>query len=201
MEWNYFITIFTAYRERFFGEIENDRMHLSETGQMANKFWNKIPEHFPFVLLDAFVVMPNHIHGIVIIDKRDGNANGNVDGDCNGDGYDDVETRHCLVSTDPNSPTGTIQQSQNSNNSVQDNPNQPHITPGQKRCQNEGKNTISSIIGSYKSIVTRHTRRIKPAFARQFRFYNHIIRNDQSYERIKKYIIENPKNWKHDRFY
>ncbi|MFP3860105.1 MAG: hypothetical protein ACLFUW_04715, partial [Bacteroidales bacterium] len=57
---NYFITICTAYRECFFGEIENGRMYLSETGQLAYQFWNEIPEHFPFILLDAFIVMPNH---------------------------------------------------------------------------------------------------------------------------------------------
>lgn len=42
---------------------------MSEIGQMAEKYWIEIPNHFPFVKLDAFVVMPNHIHGIIIIDK------------------------------------------------------------------------------------------------------------------------------------
>ncbi len=65
----YFITICTHNREHFFGEIENNKMKLSEIGEMANKYWYEIPEHFPFVKLDAFIVMPNHIHGIIIIDK------------------------------------------------------------------------------------------------------------------------------------
>ena len=44
-------------------------MKLLEIGKMAEKYWHEIPEHFPFVKLDAFVVMPNYIHGIIIVDK------------------------------------------------------------------------------------------------------------------------------------
>ena len=43
-------------------------MILSEIGKMAYQFWNKISEHFPFVILDEFIVMPNHVHGIIVID-------------------------------------------------------------------------------------------------------------------------------------
>ena len=48
-------------------------MKLSVIGEIADKYWLEIPEHFPFVKLDAHVVMPNHVHGIVIIDKTDDN--------------------------------------------------------------------------------------------------------------------------------
>jgi len=67
----YFITICTKNRKHFFGKIFKGKMQLSEIGKMANIYWNEIPEHFPFVKLDAFVVMPNHVHGINIIDKPD----------------------------------------------------------------------------------------------------------------------------------
>ncbi len=67
----YFITICTHNRIHFFGSIKNAEMQLSAIGQMAKKYWHKIPEHFPFVKLGAFVVMPDHIHGIIIIDKND----------------------------------------------------------------------------------------------------------------------------------
>ena len=49
----------------------DDKMKLSVIGEIADKYWLEIPEHFPFVKLDAHVVMPNHVHGIVIIDKTD----------------------------------------------------------------------------------------------------------------------------------
>lgn len=67
-------------------------MLLSETGKLANHFLNQIPVHFPFVLLDEFVIMPNHIHGILIIDKRNGNDNG-ADND-NGNGNSNDNSSH-----------------------------------------------------------------------------------------------------------
>jgi len=60
----YFITICTNDREPYFGEIvESKQMKLSEIGKYVYKCWSDIPSHFPFVILDAFIVMPDHIHG------------------------------------------------------------------------------------------------------------------------------------------
>jgi REP element-mobilizing transposase RayT len=61
--------------------------------------------------------------------------------------------------------------------------------------------SVSTIICSYKSVVTKHARKIMPEFGWQPRFYDHIIRNDGSYERIRQYIIDNQKKWEKDRFY
>jgi hypothetical protein len=66
---SYFVTICTQNRVHYFGEIENQTMQLSEIGRCAVTCWQEIPNHFPFVELGAFVVMPNHVHGIIIIDK------------------------------------------------------------------------------------------------------------------------------------
>jgi REP element-mobilizing transposase RayT len=63
----YFITICTLHRECWFGHIQNGNMILSEFGNIANWYWQDIPIHFPFVKLGEFIVMPNHIHGIIII--------------------------------------------------------------------------------------------------------------------------------------
>ncbi len=66
----YFITICTAHRQHYFGGVVNGAMALTPVGQAALDCWNEIPAHFPFVRLDQFVVMPNHVHGIVVIDKQ-----------------------------------------------------------------------------------------------------------------------------------
>jgi len=65
----YFVTICTKYRERLFGNIEHQIMIKSQLGNDAFECWQAIPTHFPFVRLGAFVVMPNHVHGIIIIDR------------------------------------------------------------------------------------------------------------------------------------
>jgi putative transposase len=70
----YFITICTQGREYYFGEIiESDQMKLSEIGKFVYTCWSEIPSHLPFIILDAFIVMPDHIHGIIIINKQNMN--------------------------------------------------------------------------------------------------------------------------------
>ena len=68
----YFVTICIDDRAHWFGDIVDGGMVLSDLGQVAVECWRAIPDHFPFVVLDGFVVMPNHVHGIIIIDKPDG---------------------------------------------------------------------------------------------------------------------------------
>ena len=63
----YFVTICAKNREHFFGKIVNGEMRLSKIGETAQKFWQEIVIHFPDVKLDEFIIMPNHIHGIIII--------------------------------------------------------------------------------------------------------------------------------------
>jgi putative transposase len=77
----YFVTICTKNREHFFGEIVNWKMILSEIWLIVQKYWLEIPNHFPFVLLNEFVVIQNHMHWIIVINNA----------------Y--VETLRCNVST------------------------------------------------------------------------------------------------------
>ena len=63
----YFITICTQNRDCMFGEITDGKMELSRIGKMAEKSWLEIPQHFPQVVLHDFVIMPNHVHGIIEI--------------------------------------------------------------------------------------------------------------------------------------
>lgn len=165
----YFITICTQKREHFFGTIKNGSMKLSEIGKLAEQYWMEISNHFPFIELGNFVVMPNHVHGILIINKIDPPTLSSTES---------AETRHCLVSA-----------------------TESNTTIGQTRFQNQGKNTISSIVGSYKSIVTKMARQINANFAWQSRFHDHIIRNSKSFDTIQNYIFENPVKWKNDKFY
>jgi putative transposase len=65
----YFVTICVRNHECAFGNIENGGMILNDIGKMVEQFWKEIPQHFKNVELDAFIVMPNHVHGIVVIDK------------------------------------------------------------------------------------------------------------------------------------
>ncbi len=63
----YFVTIVTHDRQNLFGRIENGKMILNDGGKIVRKCWLEIPDHYPNVNLDEFIVMPNHIHGIIDI--------------------------------------------------------------------------------------------------------------------------------------
>jgi len=255
----YFVTICTANRECYFGDIQDHKMILSDTGIIADILWSEIQKHFQNITLDAFVVMPNHVHGIIIIhdsnkegDIITGHAPGNDNANNNDATVDDnhdrnenhdrndnhvVETRHALslpfASNNANNNDATVDnnhagnenhahngnhdrnnnhavetrhalslQSQQSQQSQQSTPSgEPMIPPqtiGQKRFQNQGKNTLSAIIGGYKSAVTKHARRLGYNFVWQARFHDHIIRNNTEYQRIKNYIVKNPEMWHED---
>jgi putative transposase len=174
----YFITICTKNRIHFFGEIVDKEMLLNEIGNLAHQYWQEIPNHFPYIELGNFVIMPNHIHGILIINKNTDNwDNGTLQGD-----IASVETLQCNVSTSETPPIDTIK-----------NKKMAEISPK--------SGTISSIIRSYKSIVTKHGRFIEPEFEWQSRFHDHIIRNENSLINIQNYIENNPANWKQDKFF
>ncbi len=66
----YFVTLCTKSREEWFGKIETGTMHLNEFGKIAGDFWFEIPSHFKEVSIDQFSVMPNHLHGILIIEEE-----------------------------------------------------------------------------------------------------------------------------------
>jgi hypothetical protein len=68
----YFVTMVTHGRECLFGKIQNDEMILNDAGKMVVKWWYELPGKFPTVKVDAFVVMPNHFHGVILIHKTVG---------------------------------------------------------------------------------------------------------------------------------
>ncbi|HLO17395.1 MAG TPA: transposase [Anaerolineales bacterium] len=65
----YYVTIVTYHRDCLFGDIVNGEMILNDLGKIADECWRAIPEHFPFIELGAFVIMPNHMHGIIVINN------------------------------------------------------------------------------------------------------------------------------------
>lgn len=174
--WNgaYFITICTQNREHFFGKIAETRFIGSEIGQLAEQFWHEIPNQFPYAKLGDFVVMPDHIHGILILDKSTGeNDNHHYD--------DNVAQTRLIASVSSPAPSKNIGGFAGEKN--------PMIN----------KN-ISRIIRWYKGRCTYEIQKIHADFAWQPRFHDHIIRNETEYHRISDYIINNPSNWKNDKF-
>lgn len=176
----YFVTICTQNREHYFGEITNGTMQFYEIGLMANKFWFEIPNHFPFVELDEFVVMTNHIYGIIIINKSNNERT--------------VETPNLGVSAS----NQDVSTSCTSNLGVSTSNLDISITTMASKKWKPAP--LGVIINQYKRICTINARKIHADFAWQSRFHDHIIRNDQSFQKIKDYINNNPQTWDDDKF-
>jgi putative transposase len=163
----YFVTICTANKNCFFGTIRNGEMNLTKIGEIVVDEWKRTPVIRPDMnlIMDVFVLMPDHFHGIIFIGENRYNRYTNNNND--GGGRDAIH--------------GVSTSGFNINN----------------KFGPQTKN-LSSIIRGFKSGVTIKARKINPDFAWQPRFHDHIIRDHRSYERIRKYITDNPKNWDND---
>jgi putative transposase len=167
----YFVTICTHNRFCYFGDIAETRFIASPLGKIVETFWYEIPRHFPFVDMDSFVVMPNHIHGIIIINKPSVPLT--------------VETR--LIAFLPSTNQSTYS---------------PKTIGGFAGNKNPMLNdNLSRIIRWYKGRITFESHKINADFEWQSRFYEHIIRNKKSYQKISYYIIHNPAKWNDDKFH
>lgn len=179
----YFITICTQNREHFFGKIVNQEMQLYELEKLAQQFWLEIPNYFPFIELGNFVVMPNHVHGILIINNP-------------------VETRFIASDNEINHEINfVIEKETRLIASLQEKISDKNIGGFSGNKNPMLQHNISKIIRWYKGRCSYESRKIDSNFGWQSRFYDHIIRNSKSFDTIQNYIIENPLKWENDKFY
>ena len=186
----YFITICTENKNHWFGEVCDGVMVLSKEGRIVEECWLKIPQYYPYVILDSFVVMPNHVHGIIIIDKRNYYKN-----------MEWVSRRDAIpcVSNNINKPNNSETQGIAKNKKTQGIASLQN-TDSHNQFAPQSHN-LASIIRGFKSGVTKNARKTNPHFAWQSRFYDHIIRSTDEFIRISHYICTNVKNWDGDVYY
>ncbi len=143
----YFITICVNYFDCLLGKIKKGICGLSDIGAEAAARLQNIPEWYPDVILDEFIIMPNHLHALLIIDR--------------------------------------------------------HSRPYQPNAFSKPvAESVSMHINHFKGHVKKWSNNNGwPEFSWQAKFHDHIIRNEQEYWLSKNYIINNPQNWTHDRFY
>lgn len=209
----YFITICCENREHRFGKIENGEMIWNDAGKIAHNEWLKTPEIRPHVELGEFIIMPNHIHGIIRLTLRDESHTP--------DHIPDI-IPHCGASHTPDHIPDALCKGELHSPQLPDNQpgashspqletpdNQPGGNPtGQSHPTGEcdsplrsPSQTIGAIVRGYKSSVTKQLGLMGfNGKLWQRNYYEHIIRNEQSYQNISNYIINNPANWKGDKF-
>jgi len=67
----YFVTICTKDRKCLFGDVIDEKINLTQGGKIADECWRNIPAHYPHAVLDEYVIMPNHVHGVIFIGNDD----------------------------------------------------------------------------------------------------------------------------------
>jgi putative transposase len=165
----YFVTVCTQDRPCLFGNVADDTMRLNDGGRMTERWWFELNRQFPAVETDEFVVMPNHFHGIIVIPVGA-----------------DLRVGPVPEGTHTGAPLPDA------------------------RATHQGTHVgvpLPKIIQWFKTMTTNeYIRGVKtaswPAFKRrlwQGNYYEHIIRDEDSLNRIRKYIVDNPVRWAFDR--
>ena len=189
----YFITICVQNRKCLFGEIVNREMILNDAGQLVETEWLKLPERFYNIELHKFVVMPNHFHAILEIMGATLLVAQNTE---------IVEPQNTEIVEHQNTEIGEPQNT----GIVEPQKGQPQGIVPTDRPENK---TIGDMVGAFQSIVTvEYIRGVKNMGWKPFdgklwqrNYYEHIIRDEQSYLRISNYITNNPAKWADDKFY
>jgi len=147
----YFVTICTWRQTSLFGEIVDGEMRLNEYGDIVYQEWLQAAVLRPSVELDSFVVMPNHLHGIVILQDK------------------------CR---------GTLQRA-----------------PTIEQFGKPTSNSIPTIVRLFKSVTTTRinaARKTPGTAVWQRNYYEHVIRDEDELNRIRRYIEDNPLKWEMD---
>ena len=193
-EFAHYVTICTKDRQWYFGEIINGKMAFSPVGEIVGNFWAEIPDHFPHVILDEFIIMPNHMHGIIKLDySTTGTFIETPIGTCI-----EPPIGTCIeppIGTCIEPPIGTcIEPPIGTCHGMSLLPNNTNIRQKQNnKFGHPVPGSVSVIINHYKSAVKRWCNKNGfEYFLWQPRFYDHIVNNKNDLIRIRKYIKSNP---------
>ena len=198
----YFVTICTQDRFHYFWEVRNCAMKRNRIGDVAHEYRQKIPDIFPNVTVDEWVIMPNHMHGILILNDipwSDGMTDIN-------ENRRDGSTGHPLETNILEETTTCFDGTRRDRVPTIDEKNDIKPIPKWPPWW-----SLWYIINQYKGSVTRQVRKnidmgeydllCDIPFKRQKLYHDHIIRNQDAYTRIKYYIQNNPMKRSEDKFY
>ena len=178
----YFVTINTWNRVEWFGRVENEKMILNEYGKIARNCWLDLPNHYYNCLLDEFVIMPNHIHGIVAIDNaRRRERSVTV-----------PPAERPVTQNDVIAPTNPPGADRNG------------LKPFPTGNRNDTNHRLSEIVRGFKTFSSKYINKIQSQYITdrfhwQKSFHDRVIRDDDELNRIRIYITNNSSQWQFDR--
>lgn len=184
----YFVTICVQHRACLFGEVAGETVRLSPAGRIVQAAWDDLPNHYPNLVLDAFVVMPNHVHGILGLTAGAAEPDGatGTDGVTGPDGA--------------NGPDGVGAPLVGA---------RPEAELSRHRAGTRPAPTLGDIVGAFKSRTTNaYIRGIRtqdwPPFDRrlwQRNYWERVLRNERELTLARDYVVTNPLRWHLDRLH
>ena len=167
----YFVTICTYDRLCLLGEILGCEMALTRAGQVVLECWNDLADHYSHVETDEFIVMPNHVHGIIVLtdQQRKNPIPDNV-----GAGFNPDNVRAGF--------------------------NPDNVGAGLKPAPTR-RHPLSEIVRAFKTFSSRRINEHRgspgvPVWQRNY--YERVIRNEQKLDSVRQYIVDNPAEWAED---
>jgi REP element-mobilizing transposase RayT len=167
----YFVTICTHDRECLFGDVVGGEMRVNSAGEMVLKAWNDLPVKYPNVDTDEFILMPNHVHGIIVLSVGAGPCACPI---YNGD----------IKNNGNRSKTG-----------------QPQGVAPTMSLSDIVHRFKSFTTSQYRINVLNNNWPPFNGKLWQRNYYEHIIRNEAELNKIREYIVNNPLNWESDENY
>ncbi len=190
----YFVTICTQGKEFLFGQIVEGEMILNDAGCLVQKTWDTLPQRFGSLVLDAFQIMPNHLHAVFVLP---------------GPGLEPAlakATGAPVVQPSPSnyvgrSPVGVglaLPSSIGDDLRKGEGKRSPYENDGRASCR---RTSMGDVVGAFKSICTIAVNKLMSRKGTRLlheNFYEHIIRDVEELETIRDYILHNPQHWLED---
>jgi len=190
----YFVTVCTQGHVCLFGEVVDGQMRMNAAGDMVQAVWDELPSHYPGASTDAFIVMPNHVHGIIVLAPVGAGPRARLDsgprvGPDLRDGSGPFPHRQGMAYSGEGRPQGVAPTSYGP------------LADGDRGL------SLGEVVARFKSLTTRrYIEGVRQSGWRAFRgrlwqrsYYDHIIRNERALSYIRRYVIENPLRWAQDR--
>lgn len=197
----YFVTLCVRGGACVLGEIVSGEMVHSKEGRLVEGCWADLPNHYPHVRLDAFVVMPNHVHGVLVLVDDDHPGMGLVGAGFHGsDGAYGAGPRSVRALTTARgvepAPTGaTAGDTEPTPTSATADDSEPAPTPLRRHA-------LPEIVHAFKTFSARRINALRGTSGQPFwqrSYYEHVIRNRRELDAIRTYIDLNPLRWELDR--
>lgn len=212
------VTLCVQGRQRLFGEITLEGMNLSPIGRMISEIWQSLPEHYPGIELDTFVVMPDHLHGIIWLTRREDSREGQPRYTIEGQPQDTIEgqprgvaptdTKNvgatfcgCPPGVDATSPRGCPPGVDSASPYGCPLGVEPTCSPVMATTREDL--SLSDVVHRYKLTTTnRYFEGVRelgwPRVDRrlwQRNFYEQIIRSEDALDQMRTYVAKNPSRW------